>query len=120
VEAGADFLFAVDDFNHDGSPDLYCIKHSNTGNSSLEVHILSGANNYRSFLLQTCTPIMQADAANFLFAIGDFNHDKTSDLYCIKRSNTGTDTLEAHILSGANNYQSLVQIVVPRVPNLAM
>jgi hypothetical protein len=109
ADAGANFLFAVVDFRRDGTPDLYCIKCSNTGTGNLEVHILSGADNYQSFLLQTGTPITEADAgANFLFALGDFNHDGTPDLYCIKRSNTGTGNLEVHILSGADNYQSFL------------
>jgi hypothetical protein len=51
------------------------------------------------FLLQTGTPITEADAANFTFAVGDYNRDGIPDVYCFKRTNTGTGTLEVHILN---------------------
>ena len=52
------------------------------------------------FLLQTGTPISEADAAaNFDFAVGDFDGDGRADVYCLKRSNTGTGRLEAHVLN---------------------
>jgi len=105
ADAAANFEFAIGDFNRDGIPDLYCLKKTNTGAGRLEVHILSGASSYQSFLLQTGTPITQADAANFSFAVGDFNRDGTPDLYCLKKTNTGTGRLELHILSGMSNYQ---------------
>jgi hypothetical protein len=102
------YLFAMGDYNRDGLPDLYCLKHSNTGTGKLEVHVLSGASNYQSFLLETGTPITQADAINFQFAVGDYNKDGIPDLYCIKKSSTGTGTLEVHVLNGANNFQSFL------------
>jgi hypothetical protein len=109
ADAAANFNFAVGDYNGDGKPDLYCLKHSNTGTGKLEVHILSGASNYQTFLVETGTPITQADAAaNFNFAVGDYNGDGKPDLYCLKHSNTGTGKLEVHILSGASNYQTFL------------
>jgi hypothetical protein len=75
------------------------LKRSNTGTGKLEVHVLSGASNYQSFLLQTGTPIGQADAAtNFTFAVGDYDQDGRPDLLCLKRTNTGTGSLEVHVL----------------------
>jgi kumamolisin len=84
------------------------VKRANTGSGRLEVHILNGANNYQSFLLQTPTPITQTDAANFWFAVGDFNGDGIPDLYYVKHTNTGTGRLEVHVLSGASNYQTFL------------
>src|SRR5262245_57627855 len=52
ADAAANFRFATGDFNGDGIPDLYAIKVSNTGSGKLEVHVLNGATNYQSFLLQ--------------------------------------------------------------------
>jgi hypothetical protein len=51
------------------------------------------------FLVHTGTPITEADAANFAFAVGDFNRDGIPDVYCLKRTNTGTGTLEVHVLN---------------------
>lgn len=116
ADAGANFLFAVGDFNHDGIPDLYCLKLSNTGTGNLEVHILSGASHYQSFLLQTGTPITQADAANFDFAVDDFNRDGFPDLYCLKRTNTGTQRLETHVLNGAVGYLGGFRFTINIIP----
>jgi tellurite resistance-related uncharacterized protein len=105
ADAAANFTFAVGDFNRDGVPDVFAFKHSKTGTGSLEVHVLSGAGNYQTFLLNTGTSISQADAAtNFSFALGDFNRDTIPDVIGTKFSNTGTGTLEVHILNGATNY----------------
>jgi hypothetical protein len=101
ADAAANFAFAVGDYNRDGVPDVYCLKRTNTGTGTLEVHVLNGADNYQSFLLQTGTPIDEADAAaNFAFAVGDYNRDGVPDVYCLKRTNTGTGTLEVHVVDG--------------------
>jgi hypothetical protein len=103
----ANFVFAVADFNGDGIADLFCLKRANTGTGSLEVHILDGSSNYQNFLLQTGTPIGEADAAaNFVFAVGDYNGDGVPDLFCLKRTSTGTGTLEVHVLDGSSSFQS--------------
>jgi hypothetical protein len=102
ADAAANFAFAVGDYNRDGVPDVYCLKRTNAQTNSLEVHILNGADNYQSFLLHTGTPLAQADAAaNFTFAVGDYNRDGVPDVYCLKRTNTQTNSLEIHILNFA-------------------
>ncbi len=109
ADAAANFVFAVADYNRDGTPDLYCLKRTNTGTNSLELHVLSGASKYQSFLLHTGTPLGEADAAaNFSYAVGDYNRNGIADVYCLKRSSTGTNSLEVHVLSGGNNYQSFL------------
>jgi hypothetical protein len=60
------------------------------------------------FLLHTGTPFTEADAAIFVFGVGDFNRDGIPDLYCLKVTNTGTGNLEVHILNGATNYQNFL------------
>jgi tRNA pseudouridine-54 N-methylase len=99
ADAAANFAFAAGDYNGDGRADLLCLKKTNTGTGQLEVHVLPGAANYQGFLLQTGTPISQADAAaNFAFAAGDYNGDGRADLLCLKKTNTGTGQLEVHVL----------------------
>ncbi len=108
--------YGLADYNRDGYADLYCLKDKATGTGRLEVHILSGANNFQSFLMQTGTPILEQDAAaNFVgYALGDYNGDGRPDLFCLKARATGTGRLELHILSGASNYQSfLLQTGLP-------
>ena len=124
ADAAANYSFAVGDLNRDGRPDLFCLKKSNTGTGKLEVHVLSGATNYQSFLLQTGTPITAADAANFAFVVGDFNGDGIADLICVKKTNTGTGRLEVHVLNGATNFQTFLlqtgtPIAAADAPNFA-
>ncbi|KAF4151233.1 hypothetical protein CNMCM6069_004219 [Aspergillus lentulus] len=101
------FAFAMADWNGDGRPDLVAIKKSNTGTNTTEVHILSGASNFQDFLLHTGTALHTTDET-FAFAMADWNGDGRPDLVAIKKSNTGTNTTEVHILSGASNFQDFL------------
>ena len=104
-ETYSNWEFRVGDFNRDGKEDLFCIKKDSGNHTNL--HILNGADNYKSFLKQIILPIENTDE-NWEFGLGDYNGDKKPDLYCIKK-NCGTST-NIHIL-GDYKYQSfLLQI----------
>jgi len=105
-DVNGDFLVA--DFNRDGFPDLYFIKRRHTGTNTIEVHVLSGRLNYQRFLLQTGTALAQSEDANGDYQLGDFDRDGIPDLFFIKRRNTGTNTIEVHVLSGASNYRTFI------------
>lgn len=100
------FDFGMIDWNGDGRPDLVAIKKSNTSGST-EVHILSGASNFKDFILQTGTGLHPTDKT-FDFLITDWNGDGRPDLVAVKKSNTGTNSTEVHILSGASNFQDFI------------
>src|SRR6266567_8585088 len=110
-DAATNFTFGVADYDGHGRPDLYCFKHQNTGTGMREIHVLNGADAYQSFLDQIGTPIEQGgpNAPNFTFALGDYDGDGTADVYCLKSTQTGTGTLEVHVLNGADNFQSFLQ-----------
>ncbi|MEJ3750488.1 FG-GAP-like repeat-containing protein [Actinomycetes bacterium KLBMP 9797] len=101
------FDFALTDWDRDGRPDLAAIKKSNTGTNSTEVHILSGASNFQTFLLQTPSAVEETDDT-FDFDLADWDRDGQPDLVAIKKSNTGTGTTEVHIASGAANFQTFL------------
>jgi subtilisin family serine protease len=109
-ETGSDLRwdFLLGDYNGDSVKDLYGInKQGSSGRT--EVHILNGANNFQSFLLQTATPQgVTGTDGQWLFALGDYNRDGVQDLYGIKKQGTGTGRTEVHILNGANNFQSFL------------
>lgn len=88
--------------------DLVFIKRRNTGTGTIEVHALSGASNYQSFLVQTGTPLTQGEDANGDFFMADVNGDGKPDLVFVKRRNTGSGQIEVHVLSGASNYQNFI------------
>ena len=101
------FEFLVGDYNHNGRPDVYCIKKYGTGNGKTEVHILNGANNYQNYLLQISTALHETND-NWQFCLGDYNKDGCLDLYCIAKRGTGSHSTEVHILSGRDNFQSFL------------
>ena len=106
-ETNENWQFCLGDYNRDGHLDLYCIAKRNTGSHSTEVHILSGKDNFQSFLLHTGTKLHETDD-NWKFSLGDFNGDGALDLYCIAKRNTGSHTTEVHILSGKDNFQNFI------------
>ena len=77
------------------------------GRDRTEVHILSGASNFQQFILQTGTALHETDNS-FAFAVTDWDGDGRPDLVAIKKSATGTQSTEVHILSGASNYQQFI------------
>ena len=58
--------------------------------------------------------ILHPTGNNFDFLMGDYNHDGYLDLYCIKKRNTGSKSVEVHILSGKSNFKKwLLQTKTP-------
>jgi hypothetical protein len=72
----------------------------------VEVHVLSRESNYQSFIVQTPTPFLLADAVNFDYFGGGGNLG-------IKRANTA-GTIELHFLSA--DYQSFTSQVPTSIP----
>lgn len=107
-ETGSNWRFTSSDYNKDGYDDIVAIKQSSTGTNSTEVHILNGSNNFASYLLEVGTPLSVTDET-WDFDMADYNNDGYDDLYCILKDFSGSGKMEAHILDGANNFQSWLQ-----------
>jgi hypothetical protein len=82
--------------------DLFAIKKNRTGTNSTEVHVLSAVSNYQEFVLRTATALHETDDT-FAFVLAP-----NRDLFTIKKSRTGTNSTEVHVLSAASNYQEFV------------
>ncbi|MDS0527994.1 NlpC/P60 family protein [Clostridium sp. SHJSY1] len=95
------WTFEVGDYNNDGFNDIYCIQKD--GENHTNIHILNGADNFKSFLLEQVLPIESTDDS-WEFKIGDYNNDTHLDLYCIKKN--AVNHTEVHILNGADNFKS--------------
>ncbi|KAJ7571522.1 hypothetical protein O6H91_01G167100 [Diphasiastrum complanatum] len=78
--------------------DLFVIKKNDTGTRSTEIHVLSASSGYQSFVLQTGTNLHETDHT-FDFAIAS-----NRDLFAIKKSGTGSNSTEVHVLSASGKY----------------
>jgi hypothetical protein len=85
---GTDFQFLLA-----ANRDLFAIKKRGTGTNSTEVHVLSAASGYRQFVLQTGT-VLHETGSNFSFDV-----TAARDLFAIKKSGTGTNSTEVHIVN---------------------
>jgi hypothetical protein len=101
-----DFLIA--DLDRDGRPDLVFIKRRSTASGTIEVHALSGASGFRQFIVDTATAFSAAENAFGDFSLADVDRDGRPDLVYIKRQQTGTGTIEVHVLSGASGFQQII------------
>jgi hypothetical protein len=86
-------------------PNIFCLKKTNAA-GTLEVHVLNAlpdaGTNFLSFVDggHLTTALGEADAANFDFAIANYGRGDYFDIYCLKKTNTGSTTFEVHVLSG--------------------
>ncbi len=97
--------FEIGDYNGDGRPDVWCIVKNGTATNSTEIHILSGATNFSTFILDTGTVLEQTDNT-WQFQVIDFNRDGRLDVVGFKQSSTGSGSTEVHILNGSTNFQT--------------
>ncbi|KAH7071166.1 hypothetical protein BKA63DRAFT_68024 [Paraphoma chrysanthemicola] len=101
------WVFGMGRWSGGNKPDLIAIKKSGTGTKTTEVHILSGDDDFRTYILQTSTALPETDAT-FDFVVTDWNGDGTPDLVAIKKSKTGGRCTEVHVLSGASKYKQFI------------
>ena len=102
-ETDATFDFAVA-----SNRDLFAIKKRFTGSGTTEVHVLSAANSYQRFSLQTRTALHHTDD-NWSFAVG-----ANRDLIAITRR--GLRGVEVHAITAASAYQRFGQQLVTPLP----
>jgi hypothetical protein len=101
------FDFEFSDWDGDSVEDLIVIIKSGTGTATTEVHILSGASNFQTFILHTGTSLAESDD-RFVFGFEDYNGDSKKDLYIVIKNLTGSSTTEVHVLSGADNFKTFL------------
>jgi hypothetical protein len=95
------WAFSVGDWNLDGKPDIWAIQKQRTGTGTTEVHILSGASDFTTYLLNTGTNL-PLTSTNHVFEVGNYNVAGKPDLFDIQMSLTGSGKTEVHILDGLN------------------
>ncbi|OGO32003.1 MAG: hypothetical protein A2Z16_16755 [Chloroflexi bacterium RBG_16_54_18] len=98
------WVFDMADYDNDGRPDLYTFHHFGTSSGSTEIHILSGASDYQSFLMSTTTSLPQSTPGSWVYQLGNFDQDGIPDLYAVDRA--GHSVVQVSVLSGASGYQA--------------
>lgn len=100
---GDGWSFDVADVNGDGRLDVLAFARAGASGNT-EVHVLDGATDYGSWLLQTATPLAPTTSADWVLRTGDHDRDGVPDLYAVNRRG-GSGQTEVHVLDGASQYQ---------------
>lgn len=96
--------FYLADVTGDGKADLVFIKRRSTGTGTIEIHVLSQNSNFQAFVHQSGTPLSLAEDHNGDFLLADIDRSGKADLVFLKRRNTGTGTIEVHVISAASGF----------------
>lgn len=110
----ADWVFGVAPTNRNRAPDLVGVHLRNTGTGRVEVHVLSAASGYASFVRHSATAMAAVDPAHWQFSLGPVGGDGATDLVGVRTAGTGTGRVEVHILGEDSKYQAyLVHAATP-------
>lgn len=101
LPAPGQFDFAVGPVAGDGAPDFYAIKHSGAGTGHVEVHALSAASDYQTWVLHAPTALAPSAPGQFSYLVTG-----AGDLAAVARSATGSGHTEVHVLTAASGFQT--------------
>lgn len=93
-ESGSEYVFLVS-----GSSDVFAIKKSGTASEKTELFVLSAKSQYTEIALHTATALHET-GSSFEFQLAP-----NDDLFAFKKSDTGSDSTEVHVLTAASGYQ---------------
>ena len=112
LETGTTFLpendgvWSLADWNGDGHLDLIFIKTGITGTGRVEVHVASGASQYRDRIWESGSAFLPETDGTWMLA--DFTGDGKLDLIFIKTAHCGSCRVEVHVASAASGYQNMI------------
>ena len=92
------------DVDADGHLDLVAVELAGRSGRT-EVHVLDGADGFRTRLVHAVTPLHATTARAWSFATGDHDRDGRADLYALARRGASGRT-EVHVLDGRTEYGS--------------
>ena len=110
-----DYVFAMADYDRDGIDDLYCVRFRNGASRFVEVHVLSGASGFTTFLAHQTTLLVSSIGVDFMFLFGDYDHDGIPDLYAVKTQLTDYGVVELWVYRGSDQYQTVLSISYPTI-----
>jgi hypothetical protein len=107
--------FAVFDWDRDDVPDLVGIFKGPTSSGQTELHVLSGASHFQSFIDQVATALPQTPEG-WEFVVANRDGDAVPELVGIFKGPTGSGQTELHVLSGASHFQTFLDQVATALP----
>jgi hypothetical protein len=86
------------------------------GSGKTEVHSLSRTNGYRTFSVQVATGLGATSLATWTYGIGDYDGDRSPDLFAVNSRDNGGANTAVHVFSGASNFATA--ILHKRLPSM--
>lgn len=113
----ADWRFFLAPYGGSGRPDLYGVKLRGTASGRLEVHVLSAASDYRTFVahIATAQPALPAGKGVDV-ALAQFAGSGVPDVHLVEWEATGSGRVEVHVLSAAAGYRSFLAHTATALP----
>lgn len=105
VSNPADWAFFYAPYNGSGRHDLFGVHYANTGSGRVELHVLSEASGYQTFVAHVATALAAVPAGQWQFAVTGYAGDGGADLYAIHYQGGASGHVEVHVLAGSGGYQ---------------
>jgi hypothetical protein len=107
--ASGQWQYFIGPFHGDGRHDLYAVCTTGCSSHKVEVHVLSEASNYQTFILHAATALAEVPAGHWQFTFGSFAGDHASDLFGIDYAGTASKKVEVHALSASSNFHTWIE-----------
>jgi surface antigen len=104
-----DWTYLVAPYRGDNAPDLYAIRLRGGASNTMEVHVLSAASLYRTFLahIATAQPALPANTDPQI-QLASYAGDNQEDLFVVEDGHTGSGRVEVHVLSAASGFSTFL------------
>jgi murein DD-endopeptidase MepM/ murein hydrolase activator NlpD len=100
--------FAVDDYNRDGTPDLWAINPRDGSKGSVSVQIINGASPKQVLAYSGTSLPAQSPYADISFAVADYNADGYPDLWAMNPRDKQMKSVSVRVISGRDWQSTLV------------
>ncbi|HEY5336417.1 MAG TPA: SpoIID/LytB domain-containing protein, partial [Mycobacteriales bacterium] len=105
----SDWTYLVAPYQGDAQPDLYAICLRGCSSGRVEVHVLSAASNYQTFVAHIATALGVVPASQHPEVhLGSYGTDGLEDLFLVIDQGTGSGRVEVHVLSAASGYSTFL------------
>jgi hypothetical protein len=111
----ANWMFAVADWDKDGIPDLFAVQTAGAASQHVEVHVLSGASQFRTEILHSDTGVPAASGADV--SVADWDGDGVVDVILALRNQPGAANLTVTVIQGAQQFKAALPALTASLPD---